>query len=160
MSTGVGIAMFVVYIVSVVGLNSLTNHHVDAIRDGLDWTASVSRKDMLGIIRIYTVISYILIVSAVVFKITGFVLYRVRRGDKYTATLLIVLSSINIVIKIAGVIAAISVFAYLGYTDATMQIKFVANILLILAQVVVIVWAGMYLGRLKNNQKKIDQEAI
>jgi len=149
-SITIGVAMLAVYIFSIVGLNQLVSYHLNAIAEGIGSIGSggTSREELLSIVRTYRVMSYLLLGFAVALKITSFILQRAKKGDKNKAIILIVISGVNIVIKIASLIVAAPVMAYLNYTDATMALKFWANILFSIAQVVIIVWTALYLIKL------------
>lgn|GEM_PF-5399470 len=155
-SMSIAVLMVGVYVFSVVGLHSLVNYHTDAIHSGDHyWSASVSRQTMLGVARTWLVMSYVLIGLAFAVKIVGFILLRRKTEDKTTAITLISVNSTNIAIKIISIAVSLPVAAYLGYTNATMQLKFWANLAFIIAQIGIIVWTVFYLVRL-NRELRTD----
>jgi len=153
----IGVIMVAVYVFSIVGLYSLIEQYENILLNGTEWTPSISIEDKLNIVQIYKVISYILIFCALALKIVAFILFKLKKkNDKHTAIALLVINGVSIVLKFVAIMIAIPAVAYLGYTDATMQVKFISNALFIAAQASIVVLVGLYLGKLSKEKKEFD----
>ncbi|MCL2555947.1 MAG: hypothetical protein FWE03_02870 [Firmicutes bacterium] len=160
-SSIIGTAMVAVYVFSVIGLNSLIAYNQYALNNGdLNWAGNVSREQKLGILEISRILSFILIGFGLILKIAAFILFKKQKGDKDIAKTLVLIKAIGIVLKLFGIIVLIPVITYLGYTDTSMLVKLIGNILFIFAQGSVIVLGIMFLNRLKkeDNNKEDNLE--
>ena len=153
-SITIGAMMAIVYIFSVIGLNSLAAYHRDALIAGGEWFASLSREDKIRIVDINRIISFVLMGFALALKVTAFILLRRKAGEKNIAITLIALKAAGIVLKTASIIIAVPALAYLTEGDVSIQVKFAANILFIAAQSAVIVMGVLYLIKLSKEKKK------
>jgi len=82
------------------------------------------------------------------------------KNDKRVAIAQLVISSVSILIKLLAIAIAIPIGTYLSYTDNTKLMKMLANVLFILAQVIIIVWVIIFLKHLDKDGLITDTDVV
>jgi len=157
-SAVIGAVLVGIYIFSIVGINSLISYHIDAIEKGLGWSPSISREEKLSVLEICAILSYIIVGFAFLLKITSLILLKKSKHEKRLAIVLIIIKSISIILKVAGIIVTIPAVMYLGYTNTTMLVQFIVKIAFILAQASVLALSVIFLIKLKKESDEDNLE--